>query len=124
MICLFERTVISSIPFFIFGRQRLPYCRMPSINSGRSARNGRCRGNWALNRPSEEKWMRGRRIAVNVLHIVRIADTIPDTIPDATGGHFAEVALCAAASVTSRVSYLYTGSEISCESKKVGSSYC
>jgi len=98
---------------------------MPSINSGRSARrNGRCRGNWALNRPSEEKWMRGRRIAVDVLQIVRIADVIPDAIPDATGGHFAEVALRAAASVTSRVSYLYTGSEISYESKKVGSSYC
>ena len=64
--------------------------------------------------------MRGRRIAVDVLQIVRIADVIPD----ATGGHFAEVALRAAASVTSRVSYLYTGSEISCESKKVGSSYC
>jgi len=35
--------------------------------------------------------------------------SIPDAIPDATGGHFAEVAMYAVASVTSRVGNFHTG---------------
>jgi len=55
---------------------------MPSINPERAV----------IDRPSEEKWMCERRLGID------LESTCPkSSTADATGGHFAEVALYAAA---------------------------